>query len=395
MELFILKSRRWLYVFGLFILSQFSLNAQVAVNSSVLVSLNSFSSVNDAESVFSDHWRGDFIQTQVITPAVGVELEFPDYHIGVRGSFYIAPISSPYGELIYYPLLDYKSARSFDVDYRWEKLRIGLVWSQRFYSRASIEPLGSANQNGIGFKVGWKYGKIDFELRDEMFILFERVQGHLSPTLFGPAFGISLRATYPIRIYSNQVSVEKSPNESETIRNGHGLNFQFGALITGNPNFGFIDKTEPLNTGYALGLEYFHQPWNVALLFRRTQSIRLGITGGIFQEYIQNNYFGVSYWMPLDNNKYVKFDLLHNWSFNRATQTGINQEAFMNNESLPFQMGDYPNLSVGLACRYPISRSVDAFGQLDIYYKADEYSKTGFARNSISLGMYVYLFALN
>lgn len=369
-------------------------SGQISTSTNLVFGLNSYSYMNDGDNVFGSGDFKNYHSTLAITPSIGAEVIFEDVNIGVRGSFYTAPITSPF-PFTDYDLFDVKRSGAVDIEYRWTKFRAGLIYCTRdFRRKAEQSGVRSRNiQRGIGLKLSTIVQGFEIELRKEMvWVADNKFNPWVGGTLLSPSDAWNIRLSYPLSVYS---SLDSSGNYSfnNHFDNSGGLNFQFGTGITGNPNYEFTFETGRSNLVFSLGLEYFIESVNTSILFRRSQSFRLSVTNGVGREYIQNNYLGLSYWIQVSDRRSIKLDVLYNWSFNRFTQILINEEFARSNpgSELPEQLGQYSNRSIGFAGRYPISDFADVYAQFDYYYQSDGLSELGFAPNSLTVGLWLYL----
>lgn len=354
--------------------------------------LNSFCYVADASSIPSDViWIDKYFQNQIISPVLGLELNWPSINLSITGSYYGAFISNPTRPPNNYEINDIKYAGAVDIVYNWDKFRLGLILSNRDYRRkAGLTYLNpSPNmQRGLGLTLGFPLAGFEFELRKELvWAADNKFNPWAGGALLNPVEAWNLRLSYPINIFSASERFD-TVNHHNHFSEKSGLNIQGGLSLSGNPNYELTFGTSRSIMIYTFGLEYFYKRYNSSVFFRRSQSLKMSVQNGVLNEYIQNNYLGYAFWIPIADKRYMKLELSHNWAFNRYSQVLINDEVLeppIDYEEF-IDFGEYDNRSVGIGVRYPINSYMDIFGNLDLYYQANRLSELGFAPNSLSFG---------
>lgn len=375
------------------LLCTLSTHAQWQPDVKLRLGLNSFSYLADSRKFGEGPAQLEyFINTQITTPVLGLELNWPDYNLSVVGSYYMALITHPSRDPYNYDIQDVKYAGAVDLVYNWESFRLGLILVTRDYRRAGVYLGGDPSENiqrGFGLSFGFPVQGFEFELRKEMIWAADNKYtawggGYLS--WFDDAW--NLRLSYPIDIYSPRENSDNTKIKNKFALKS-GLNVHAGFSITGNPNYDITLQTSRSIIPITYGLEYFYKPYRSSIFYRRTNSLKISVWDGVANEYIQNNYLGYAYWHKLSDRRFIKFEINHNWAFNRLPQVLINEELLANNAdpSEYLGYGEYDNRSIGLGVRYPINYYMDVFSNLDIYYKANYLSKKGYAPNSLSVGL--------
>lgn len=355
--------------------------------------INSFSYLTDGTAFLSGPPQFEyFINTQITTPVLGLDLNWPQYRLSVIGSYYMAFITHPSRPPYNFEINDVKSAGAVDVVYNWDSFRLGLILTTRDYRRLAIYSGGNFSENiqrGVGISFGFPWRGFEIEIRKELiWAANNKYNNWAGGNLLYPGDAWNLRLSYPIEMYSNKSEPSETPVKNKFSQKS-GFSVHGGISLTGNPNYDITLQTSRSTLPVTYGLEYFMKPLKLSLFYRRAQSLKINVFHGVLNEYIQNNYLGVAHWVEISENRYLKVELNHNWAFNRLAQTMVNEDLVNSgaNDSEYLSFGAYDNLSIGLGVRYPINSYMDVFSNFDFYYKANSMSSKGYAPNSLSVGL--------